>query len=167
MTPSASNSDAVSDGAESPLARRGSQRLAGDDLEARLAAVVRLEHAGVLLGAGASVGGGLGGKTMASVWTHFTSQFLESAKRLRSENLVSSDAIVNVEALTDALEIARLEWQGAPIAVGTSRNCIRHAPMASVQWIGTLSCNRVGGSRQRLSVSTVWSRGVAGDSCMG
>lgn len=58
---------------------------------------------------------------MASVWKHFTSQFRESAKRLGSENFVSSDAIVNVEALTDALETAGLEWQRAHSSQDLSR----------------------------------------------
>lgn len=111
MTESAKNSDAVSDSGELPCARRGNQWLTRQDLEAHLAAVVRLEHVGVLLGAGASVGGSLGGKTMASLWDHFTSKFPTSAAWLQSENFVSGGAIVNVEDLTDTLEIARLEWE--------------------------------------------------------
>lgn len=111
MTESANNSDTVSESGESFCARRGNQWLTKQDLEAHLAAVVRLEHVGVLLGAGASVGGDLGGKTMASLWDDFTSKFPTSATWLQSENFVSGGASVNVEALTDALEIARLEWK--------------------------------------------------------
>ncbi|MDE0261616.1 MAG: SIR2 family protein [Bryobacterales bacterium] len=111
MTASANDSDTASDSAESPCARRGNQWLTTQDLEAHLAAVVRLEHVGVLLGAGASVGGELGGMTVASLWDHFTSKFPQSATWLRNENFVSSEAVVNVEALTDKLEIARLEWE--------------------------------------------------------
>ena len=111
MTASANNSDSVTDSPELPCARRGNQWLTKQDLEAHLAAVVRLENVGVLLGAGASVGDNLGGKTMASLWGHFTSKFPASATWLQSENFVSGGAIVNVENLTDTLEIARLEWE--------------------------------------------------------
>ena len=75
-----------------------------------MAAVVRLENVGVLLGAGASVGA-LGGMTMADLWTEFTSRFQASAAWLRQEGFISAEEIVNVEKLTDALEIARLEWK--------------------------------------------------------
>lgn len=104
MTESANNSDTVSESAELFCARRGNQWLTKQDLEAHLAAVVRLEHVGVLLGAGASVGGDLGGKTMASLWDDFTSNFPTSASWLESENFVSGGASVNVEALTDSLD---------------------------------------------------------------
>jgi hypothetical protein len=90
-------------------ARRGSQWLTTNDLEAHLAAVVRLDNVGVLLGAGASMGS-LGGLSMEGVWSHFQATYPSSATWLTNESFVSAGAAVNVEELTDALEITRLEW---------------------------------------------------------
>ncbi|RMG23055.1 MAG: hypothetical protein D6724_09185 [Armatimonadetes bacterium] len=92
-------------------ARRGNQWLSPDDLEAHLAAVVRLENVGVLLGAGASLGA-LGGMTMKALWKHFTTTYPSSAEWLAGEGFVQTDEeTTNVEELADALEITRLEWE--------------------------------------------------------
>jgi len=91
-------------------ARRGSQWLSQEDLQAHLAALVRLENVGVLLGAGASMGP-LGGMTMVDLWKHFSVNYPASLQWLVSEEFVYDiHALPNVEALADTLEIARLEW---------------------------------------------------------
>ena len=94
----------------STCVRRGNQWLKQDDLEAHLAAVVRLENVGVLLGAGASMGV-LGGKTIVDLWKDFTSSCHRSSDWLHNEGFVSAGANVNVEKLVDTLEITRLEWE--------------------------------------------------------
>lgn len=92
-------------------ARRGSQWLSAEDLSAHLAALLRLENVGVLLGAGASMGSGLGGMTMKSLWERFLSDFSTSYQWLVDEHFIAGDGSTpNVEALADSLEIARLEW---------------------------------------------------------
>ena len=95
---------------ESICARRGASWLQKDDLEAHLAAVVRLENVGILLGAGASVGS-LGGMTMTALWEDFNSNFPESADWLWENDFISEVTNVNVEKLTDTLEIASREWE--------------------------------------------------------
>ena len=84
MTPSPVNNLPTSAATESICARRGNQWLTKDDLEAHLAAVVRLENVGILLGAGASAEA-LGGVTMADLWTDFTKCYQASAAWLRYE----------------------------------------------------------------------------------
>ena len=69
-----------------------------------------LENVGILLGAGASAGA-LGGVTMADLWTDFTKCYQASAAWLRYEGFISAGENVNVEKVTDALEITRLEWE--------------------------------------------------------
>jgi hypothetical protein len=91
-------------------ARRGSQWLSQDDLEAHLAAVIRLENVGVLLGAGGSMGP-LGGMTMAGLWEYFEKNFPDSTSWLQEENFIQPGSNINVEELVDALEITRLEWE--------------------------------------------------------
>lgn len=93
-----------------PCIRRGNQWLNSDELQAHLAAIIRLENVGVLLGSGASVGA-LGGKTMAQLWTHFLNTYPESAEWLQHESFINGVDKVNVEELTDSLEITRLEWK--------------------------------------------------------
>lgn len=110
MTPSPANNPPNASTTKTICARRGNQWLTQDDLEAHLAAVVRLENVGILLGAGASVGA-LGGMTMADLWADFTSRFQASAAWLRREGFISVGEQVNVENVTDALEITRLEWE--------------------------------------------------------
>lgn len=95
---------------KSICARRGSQWLTPEGLEAHLAAVLRLENVGVLLGAGASKGP-LGGRTMAEVWERFQLKCGPSADWLRDEGFVAGQAEVDVEKLIDDLEITRLEWE--------------------------------------------------------
>ena len=91
-------------------ARRGSQWMSPDDLQAHLAALVRLENVGVLLGAGASMGS-LGGMTITMLWDHFVATYPISHKWMTDEKFVNStDSPPNVEELADALEIARSEW---------------------------------------------------------
>lgn len=96
----------------SPCVRRGQQWLSEDDLRAHLAAVLRLENVGVLLGAGASMGP-LGGRSMPALWTWFEQNYSESLAWLQAENFVTTGVSVNPEALADTLEIARLEWTRA------------------------------------------------------
>ena len=91
-------------------ARRGSQWMSRDDLQAHLAALVRLENVGVLLGAGASMGP-LGGMTIAALWEHFAATYPKSQKWLNDERFVAATGSVpNVEDLADALDVARAEW---------------------------------------------------------
>lgn len=110
MTTSANQQAPITGSSESICARRGASWLEQHDLEAHLAAIVRLENVGVLLGAGASAGS-LGGMTMTSLWDDFTSNFPESAEWLCDEFFVSKGTDVNVEELTDTLETARREWK--------------------------------------------------------
>lgn len=92
-------------------ARRGTQWMSLDDLQAHLAALLRLENVGVLLGSGASMGRGLGGMTMSKLWEYFVGNYDTSYKWLVDEKFVDSEAITpNVEELIDTLEIARSEW---------------------------------------------------------
>lgn len=88
---------------------RGSHRLCTDELRAHLAALLRLENVGVLLGAGASTGT-LGGMTMNGLWNSFETEYAESKKWLKESGFISETTGINVENLIDALEVARLEW---------------------------------------------------------
>lgn len=90
--------------------RRGNQWLDRDELEAHLAALVRLENVGVLLGAGSSMGP-LGGMTMAALWKHFSTSYPASKDWLGNEGFIHSTRIPNIESLTDDLEITRAEWE--------------------------------------------------------
>lgn len=92
-------------------ARRGSQWMSREDLQAHLAALVRLENVGVLLGSGSSVGL-LGGMTIAALWDHFKKKYPNSLKWLIDQRFVErTSKVPNIEELADAIEIARLEWQ--------------------------------------------------------
>lgn len=93
-----------------PVARRGKHWLQIDELRAHLAAVLRLENVGVLLGAGTSIGG-LGGSTVNEIWNHFSNNYKESEEWLLNEKFVFQDSDVIVENLVDLLEIARFEWE--------------------------------------------------------
>lgn len=68
-------------------ARRGSRWLSRDDLQAHLAASIRLENIGLLLGAGAS-SGGVGGKSMSQIWSAFAASYAQSYKWLVKERFV-------------------------------------------------------------------------------
>jgi SIR2-like domain len=93
------------------FARRGTKWMNNDDLQAHLAALLRLENVGVLLGAGASMERGLSGMTMSKLWEYFVSSFDSSYTWLIDEKFIAPDAgTPNVEELIDTLEIARSEW---------------------------------------------------------
>lgn len=98
--------------AENPFcARRGGQWLSRDDLRAHLAALLRLENVGVLLGSGASLHP-LGGMTMATLWDHFVDEYKDSHAWLLANGFVSAAGErPNVEHLGDTLTIAALEWK--------------------------------------------------------
>ena len=100
------------EGTQRFCARRSNQWLEAEELEAHLAALVRLENVGVLLGAGASMGP-LGGKTMKGIWESYESEFPDSFTWLNDNKFLPSSGEVNVEELADLLEIAHLEWTRA------------------------------------------------------
>lgn len=87
------------------------------DLQAHLAALLRLENIGLLLGAGASVPAG--GKTMWDLWDDFVTMSPAAAAWLREQGFVHAEALAapnvrqvpNVEHLNDTLEIALVEWR--------------------------------------------------------
>ena len=90
-------------------ARRGSLWLCEAELDAHLAAIIRLENVGVLVGAGASKA--LGGMTMAELWENFENKYSEDREWLETERFISADDDINVEELIDTLEIAWREWK--------------------------------------------------------
>lgn len=92
-------------------AQRGGQWLTSEDLRAHLAALLRLENLGVLLGSGASIGA-LGGKTIAGLWSDFETKYGSSKKWLEDNGFLSAAAF-NIEVLADDLEIAEREWRRA------------------------------------------------------
>ena len=92
-----------------PCVRRGRQALSPEELRAHLAAVVRLENVGVLLGAGASIV--LGGKTMDAIWKEFSETYVKSKEWLEANDFLVKGKKVNIEKLIDALAIARIEWE--------------------------------------------------------
>jgi hypothetical protein len=92
-------------------AQRGQQWLTREDLRAHLAALLRLENVGALLGSGASVGP-LGGKTIAILWQEFESRYAASKKWLEDKGFIPASGF-NIEVLADDLEIAAREWKRA------------------------------------------------------
>ena len=92
---------------QKPIAFRGDSILTEDSLRAHLATVLRLEHIGVLLGAGASVA--LGGMTIQQLWECFKAQFPSSVDTLMSHRFVTQGETPNLETLLDTLEVACLE----------------------------------------------------------
>ena len=106
------NSDATTEPSLAGVAplcvRRGSRWLTEDELCAHLAASVRLENVGVLLGAGASVGA-LGGKTMSGLWQDFAAVHKESYDKLVEQKFVAHEETPDVEKLADTLDIALSE----------------------------------------------------------
>lgn len=90
------------------VARRASRWLSAEELEAHVAAIIRLENVGVLLGAGASRD--VGGKMMKEVWEDFEKSYSASHQWLTEQKFVDKDATPNIERLADSLEIALLEW---------------------------------------------------------
>lgn len=107
------------------IAMRGNVIITDElELKAYLAAMLRLENAGLLLGAGASVP--CGGMTMASVWNRFVDEFDVHANWLKAFGFVDNDAtstdnrkMPNMERLLDSLEIAVIEW---------GRQCVINGP---------------------------------------
>ncbi|MCO8123316.1 SIR2 family protein [Stieleria sp. TO1_6] len=89
------------------IAFRGDSKLDEEALRAHLAAVLRLEHIGVLLGAGASVG--VGGMTINTLWEEFTTEFNDSFETLKEHSFVEDDEIPNLEEVMDDLQIAVLD----------------------------------------------------------
>ena len=94
---------------EAPYVLRGGQTLSPNELQAHLAALVRLENVGVLLGAGASKV--LGGKTMDEVWEAFSEAHEEGIEWLEDKAFLTNGDGVNIEELIDAIEIALLDGQ--------------------------------------------------------
>lgn len=97
---------------------RGATPIADEiELQAHLAALLRLENVGLLLGAGASVAAG--GKTMAGLWNDFVAKTPNAAEWLLETKFISQAALAdgearqipNVEQLGDDLEVALAEWR--------------------------------------------------------
>ncbi|TWT80491.1 hypothetical protein CA13_19100 [Planctomycetes bacterium CA13] len=88
------------------VAFRGDSKLDEEALRAHLAAVLRLEHIGVLLGAGASVG--MGGMTIQTLWEKFTTEFEDSFETLKDHGFVDGKT-PNLEQVMDDLQIAILD----------------------------------------------------------
>lgn len=94
---------------ESVFAIRGGVYMKKEELEAHLAALIRLENVGVLLGAGASAGS-LGGKVVKELWELFCRGYSEDFNWLLAEGFVEKGQEPNVESLLDTIEVAILEW---------------------------------------------------------
>lgn len=99
------------------VAIRGSAAVTDEvELQAYLAALLRLENVGLLLGAGASCSAG--GSTMAKLWDDFVATSPEDAEWLKNEMFIGGEALAegdariapNVESLADSLEITWTEW---------------------------------------------------------
>lgn len=97
---------------------RGATPIADEiELQSLLAALLRLENVGLLLGAGASVAAG--GKTMMGLWNDFVEKTPDAAQWLLDEKFISEVALAdgearqipNVEHLGDELEVALAEWR--------------------------------------------------------
>ncbi len=124
--------------------RRGTQWMSKEDLEAHLAALIRLENVGVLLGSGASLGS-LGGLTVTALWDLFKEKYSSSLKWLVDENFVADGIAPNVEELADALEIAHAEWTRQKRSVKVRQlkrvradlqRCVIQAAILKEQWWG-------------------------------
>lgn len=89
------------------VAIRGDSKLNDESLRAHLANILRLEHVGLLLGAGASVG--LGGMIIQDLWRTFTQTYSTSAEFLVDQKFYSDGEPPNLERLLDSLEIACIE----------------------------------------------------------
>lgn len=88
---------------------RGGRPLSVAEFRAQLGQATRLEHIGVLLGAGASVNAG--GSLVSDIWNTFRNDFSESAEWLTERGLVSlhSSGQPNLEETFNWLEIALAE----------------------------------------------------------
>ncbi len=92
------------------VATRGASCLTYEELQAHLAAVVRLENVGLLLGAGCSCGD-VGGKTIKQTWCDFSKNSPDEKCYLIDQHFVDdTPSPPNLEALFDSLEIALNEW---------------------------------------------------------
>jgi hypothetical protein len=100
------------------VAIRGATRVKDEiELQAHLAALLRLENAGLLLGAGASCSAG--GKTMAGLWKDFEDANPNDAKWLRDQGFFTAHVVFgggagtvpNLEVLIDSIEVALIEWR--------------------------------------------------------
>ncbi len=89
---------------------RGNSPLSREELQAHLAALIRLENIGVLVGAGAS-SGDLGGKTMNQLWADFVQKYKDSTDWLKRYSFIEDGQTPNIEELLDSLEIASIEWK--------------------------------------------------------
>lgn len=87
------------------VAFRGNTKLNEVSLQAHLAALLRLEHVGLFLGAGTSLG--LGGMTVKKLWEYFTKTYPTSYATLQSLKFIKEP--LNIEVLLDALQIAICE----------------------------------------------------------
>lgn len=92
------------------FARRGGQWLDDLALRAHLAALLRLENVGLLLGAGASAGQ-LGGRLMAQLWDDFIEASCDDFLWLNDNSFTTEDDPPNLEAMLDAITIAGIEWK--------------------------------------------------------
>ena len=98
------------------ISYRGGVKLSSDEFKAHLATLIRLETVGVLVGAGASLSSGLGGKTVDQAWTGFVvdnateaawlleNKFITEQQKAGIENL-------NFENLIDTINITKREWE--------------------------------------------------------
>ena len=114
---------------EGLVALRGGRAIGPADIKLHLAAAVRLQHVGVLLGAGASMGP-LGGRSMKGTWDCFkaSNKYLPW---LRDQSFVAGNGEPNCERLLGELEVALAEWGRAhddrvPEAVRVRHGLLRH-----------------------------------------
>lgn len=102
------------------LCFRGGEQVDEESFKPHLAALLRLEHIGVFLGAGASKC--VGGKGISELWNDFLTKHKESALRFQEQGFVAESQIglngpvraqdlPNIEKLLDSLEIAKIDWQ--------------------------------------------------------
>jgi hypothetical protein len=89
------------------VAYRGATQLDEASLRAHLASVMQLEHIGVFLGAGASVGAG--GKTIDMLWSQFKEDYVHSFETLKKHHFVEEGNSPNLEKVMDELFIAFLD----------------------------------------------------------
>lgn len=95
-----------------PVGFRGDTELCEEDLCAHIAAMLRLENIGILLGAGASVCAN--GKTMSETWGYFSEKHQPDVKWLEVNGFLTDDCVIlsgddtvyNIESILDALSIA-------------------------------------------------------------
>jgi len=129
---------------------RGNSALKDDiAYRAHLAAILRLENVGLLLGSGASVPAG--GKVMRDLWADFVGSSPVSAAWLVTQKFVDAESVdsaanlttPNVEILVDRLAIAMAEWervQDAKLDLGKSvradifRAVVRASVLSKDRW---------------------------------